>query len=330
MRGSGNFVFCPNLFIMVMFLIIGSYMADLIFGDPETLPHPVRAMGKLITVLDNFLNRRTSHRAYQKIKGIMLFFVVTGTSAFSAYFFMKLSSRINPLLGNLMWIYLGYTAISVKDLKVKAEAILSPVEKEDLFAARRELSKIVGRDTRALDKEGVIRAAIESVAENTSDGIVAPIFYLVLGGPITAIVYKSINTLDSMVGYRNEKYIDFGWFSAKADDFVNYIPARITGFLIAIAALPRAKRFIAAFKIMVRDGRKHLSPNSAFPEAAVAGVLGIRLGGTSFYGGKIVMKPYIGEDTVKIEPFMIKEAVNISFIVSLLTVSIGVILRWLV
>ncbi len=311
-----------------MILTIVSYIADLIFGDPENFPHPVRAMGKLITVLDNFLNEKEARKIYQRIKGVILFFIVTGSSIFFAYFIINVSIRINPFLGNLVWIYLGYAAISVKDLRVKAYAVLNRVEKGDIEKARRELSKIVGRDTQTLDKEDIIKAVIESVAENTNDGIVAPIFYLILGGPVAAIAYKSVNTLDSMVGYKNEKYLNFGWFSAKVDDMANYIPARITGFLIIVAEFLRTRKFTRVFKTMIRDCRKHLSPNSAFSEAAVAGALGIRLGGPSCYGGKPVIKPYIGDQIIKTEPILIKDALNISFIVSLLMISTGVIFKW--
>lgn len=313
---------------MVMLITIISYIADLIFGDPESFPHPVRAMGRLITTLDKFLNKKSARKIYQKIKGVILFFIVTGSSVFFTYFIINFSILISPFLANLVCVYLGYTAISVKDLRVKAYAVLNRVEKGDIEKARRELSKIVGRDTQTLDKEGIIKAAIESVSESTNDGIVAPIFYLILGGPLAAIAYKSVNTLDSMVGYKNEKYIDFGWFSAKVDDMVNYIPARITGFLIIVAALLQSKKFTRAFKTMIRDCGKHLSPNSAFSEAAVAGALGIRLGGPSCYGGNLVIKPYIGDQLIKTEPILIKEALNISFIVSLLMISMGVIFKW--
>jgi adenosylcobinamide-phosphate synthase len=288
---------------------LASYLADLIFGDPERLPHPVRGMGKMIGFLDNRLAR-------SRISGVILAFVVIGVSACLAYLLVKLS----PILG----IYLGYTTLSVKDLQVKARAVM----KEDSIAeARKYLAMIVGRDTQNLDKERIVTATIESIAESTNDGIVAPLFYLTLGGPVAAISYKAINTLDSMVGYKNERYLHFGWFSAKLDDIANFIPARISGFLISISS---GKRFIQSLKTMAKDSRKHASPNSGVSEAAMAGALGIRLGGEWSYQGKIIKRHYIGEEKRQVQPSLINEALTISLIVSILMVSLGVLFRWLI
>ncbi len=294
---------------MQPFYLLASYLADLIFGDPERLPHPVRGMGKMIGFLDNRLAR-------SRISGVILAFVVIGVSACLAYLLVKLS----PILG----IYLGYTTLSVKDLQVKARAVM----KEDSIAeARKYLAMIVGRDTQNLDKERIVTATIESIAESTNDGIVAPLFYLTLGGPVAAISYKAINTLDSMVGYKNERYLHFGWFSAKLDDIANFIPARISGFLISISS---GKRFIQSLKTMAKDSRKHASPNSGVSEAAMAGALGIRLGGEWSYQGKIIKRHYIGEEKRQVQPSLINEALTISLIVSILMVSLGVLFRWLI
>jgi len=181
-----------------------------------------------------------------------------------------------------------------------------------------------------LGKDRIITAALESIAENINDGIVAPLFYLILGGPVLAIAYKSINTLDSMVGYKNERYLHFGWFSAKLDDIANFIPARISGVLISVSSLIRGKRFGAAFKTMCRDGRKHPSPNSGISEAAMAGALGMRLGGASSYQGSPSVKPYLGEEKRAIRPSFINEALAISLITSVLVISMGAILKWLI
>ena len=174
----------------------------------------------------------------------------------------------------------------------------------------------------------MVEATIESIAENTNDGIVAPLFYLILGGPVLAIAYKAINTLDSMIGYKNEKYIHFGWFSAKLDDAASYIPARISGFLIAICCLFLGKNFRDAFKIMFRDGKKHPSPNSGISEAAMAGALGVRLGGPSTYKGRVSEKPYLGEEKKPTKPTLIKDALVISFTSSLIMLMLGVFLKW--
>ena len=254
-------------------------------------------------------------------------FLVVGGIISLAYLFLELANRLHPYLWNLVWVYLGWTTLSIKDLRVKAKAILQELEKDSLPTARSNLSKIVGRDTQELPKEGIITATVESIAESTNDGIIAPLFYLALGGPVLAIAYKAINTLDSMVGYKNEKYLHFGWFSAKLDDVANFIPARISGFLIAAASL---KGFSHSFKTMLKDGRKHCSPNSGISEAAMAGALGIRLGGDCFYQGRLHEKPFIGQAKREVIPQLINEALTISLISSLLMlmVIVGIVGSW--
>ncbi|MBU0684193.1 MAG: adenosylcobinamide-phosphate synthase CbiB, partial [Candidatus Omnitrophica bacterium] len=300
-----------------MDLLIYSYIADLIFGDPECLPHPVRLMGRLITFLEKHLGKKSGFLR-ERVKGVFLWALVVGATGFLTYGILKFSKEINPFFGSFVWVYLGYTVLAVKDLRVKAKAVLAEIENGSIKKARFMLSKVVGRDTQDLEEAGIVKAVIESVAESINDGIVAPFFYLILGGPVLAMVYKSVNTLDSMVGYKNEKYRNFGWFSAKSDDCLNYIPARVTGVLITVASGLYNRNFLSSFKIMTRDGQKHLSPNSGISEAAMAGALGVRLGGTSKYFGKIVEKPYIGDENNSIKNFYICEALNISLIVSFL------------
>lgn len=313
----------------MIFLLICSYLADLFFGDPEGFAHPVRGMGRLIKFLENRL-RTNSAKWIERTKGIILTFVVVGISTYLAYLSIKLSRSFSPFLGSLVWVYLGYTTLSIKDLQVKVKAILRKTEKDSLVQARKELAKIVSRDTQNLSKDKIALATIESIAENTNDGIIAPLFYLILGGPILAIAYKSINTLDSMVGYKNERYLHFGWFSAKLDDIANFIPARVSGFLISLSSLARGERAKESFKTMIKDGKKHLSPNSGISEAAMAGALGIRLGGPSTYKGRLSEKPYLGGERRALQSSFISEALTISLIASLLMISIGVILKWLI
>ncbi|MDI6735173.1 MAG: adenosylcobinamide-phosphate synthase CbiB [bacterium] len=319
-------------------LIIFSYIADLIFGDPEWFPHPVRGMGRLINLLDGRL-RGKSVWWVERVKGGILVFLVLGISISLAYLFLELATRLHPYLWNLVWVYLGWTTLSIKDLRVKAKAILQELEKDSLPTARRNLSKIVGRDTQELPEEGIITATVESIAESTNDGIIAPLFYLTLGGPVLAIAYKAINTLDSMVGYKNEKYLHFGWFSARLDDVANFIPARISGFLIAVASargvtstrgVTPLKGFSHSFKTMLKDGKKHASPNSGISEAAMAGALGIRLGGDCFYQGRLSEKPFIGQAKRKISPQLINEALVISLLSSLLMLIIGIGMKWII
>lgn len=313
-------------------LLISAYIADLIFGDPERFPHPVRWIGRLINFLERML-KGDRGIWIEHMKGVMLVFIVVGASACSSYLFIFLLERLNHFLGNLASIYVGYVCLSIKDLRVKGMVIMEELKGDALFKARKELSKIVGRDTDNLSGEKVVAAAVESIAENTNDGIIAPLFYFILGGPVLAIAYKAVNTLDSMVGYKNKKYIHFGWASAKLDDTLNFIPARITGILIVLsAALLQCSlsTFYSSGRTMLRDGRRHPSPNSGISEAAMAGALGIRLGGPSTYQGKEIVKPFIGEEKRKIEPFFIKKALDISLLTSMLMILAGVILEWVI
>jgi adenosylcobinamide-phosphate synthase len=201
--------------------------------------------------------------------------------------------------------------------------VLKEINNKDLPAARKKLSYLVGRDTKHLSEKEVIKAAVESIAESASDGIIAPLFYLILGGPVLALIYKAINTLDSMVGYKNERYKDFGWFSARLDDAANFIPSRISGLLIAISSLIIGKDYKNSLMTMIKDGRKHLSPNAGFPEAGMAGALGVRLGGPSLYNGQLCLKPYIGEERNKLQPRLINEALSITLVSSMLMLLIG-------
>lgn len=301
------------------------YVSDLALGDPEGLFHPVKAMGGLISFLERRLNRKDNRR----IKGAITVFIVVGISASFAYLLIKLAKGLHPALGALAWVYLGYSALSVKDLRRHAKTILQKIEQNSIPDARAELSKIVGRDTRDLDRDRITLAAIESVAEGTNDGIVAPLIYLILGGPVLAIAYKSINTLDSMLGYKNDKYLQFGWFAAKLDDIANFIPARICGFLIAASSFVWGS-LRQSYNVMLRDGKKHPSPNSGISIAAMAGALGIRLGGTCSYQGEICNKEYLGEEKRAVQPSFINEALNISLVVSLVMISLGVLLKWVI
>jgi len=255
---------------------------------------------------------------------ILVVCVASGIS----YGILRFSKALNPFLGDVVWVYLAYTTLAVRDLRVKGKAVLKELNSGEIKEARVRLSMIVARDTENLNKEEIARAAVESVAESINDGIIAPLFYLILGGPVAAIVYKSVNTLDSMVGYKNEKYLNFGWFSAKLDDCLNYIPARVTGLVIAVSAGIYNKNFTASFRMMTRDGKNHFSPNSGLSEAAMAGALGVKLGGASSYFGKSVQKPYIGEEKNVLKISCVNEALDISFIASVLMLLGGIVYKW--
>lgn len=281
-------------------LLILAFLLDLAIGDPRWLPHPVRIMGGTISRTEIYLRKL---KVSEKLKGILLVTTLVGMTFIITWFTvhillrMSLTSHFLLLTSYLLLIYLTSTTIAVRELINSARAVIEAVTNSNIEFARERLSMIVGRDTHALTEKEILKATMESLAENLSDGVIAPVFYLVVGGLPLAMAYKAINTLDSMVGYKNDKYIHFGWAAARLDDIANYIPARITGFFIAVASfLVFRSLFIVHSSLftMLRDGRKHLSPNSGMPEAAMAGALGIRMGGPSAYGGIVIEKPYIG------------------------------------
>ncbi len=309
-----------------VFLVLLAYLADLIFGDPTWFPHPVKGIGKLIVFFEKHL-RKISNGKNEKTIGVLLFFLVTGISSLIAFAALNFFTGLNRFVGAAIWVYIGYASLAVKDLGVEANKIFKELKTGSLAEARKKLARIVGRDTENLKEEKIVTAAVESIAESTNDGIVAPLFYLCLGGPVLAIAYKTVNTLDSMVGHKNEKYRNFGWFSAKMDDVVNFIPARLTGLLISLSFLLTGKGFLNPFQTMLKDGRKHSSPNSGIPEAAMAGGLGIKLGGRVSYDGEVFEKPYLGEELKKPEPEQITVAIRISFISSLLALLMFLFVR---
>jgi len=309
-----------------MELTIFSYITDLVFGDPRWFPHPVKIMGNAIGFLDQRLPR-TYNKNMDKLLGVFAAVSIIAASSTFAYFAIDLAGKISPFLAKIVWVFIGYTTIAAKDLFMHAKSIKKELLKEDIVEARKALSLIVGRDTDLLSKEKIISATIESVSENTSDGIIAPLFYLFLGGPVLAIAYKAINTLDSMIAHKNEEYIDFGWCAAKLDDLANYIPARITGLLITIGAFLLRKDAKGALSVMLRDGRKHSSPNSAVPEASMAGALSIQIGGPCSYNGEDHNYPFIGEAKKIINVSLINEVINLSFLSSVLMVIASILIK---
>ena len=223
-----------------------------------------------------------------------------------------------------------YTALSIKDLGVESLAVFNALKKGDMDRARMFLSKIVGRDTANLDEREIIRATVETIAENIVDGIISPLFYAFLGGASLVMTYKAINTLDSMVGYKNKRYINFGWAAAKIDDITNFIPARLSIIFLVLASWISGYNPINTWNITMRDGRKNPSPNSGLPEAAVAGALGVRLGGLNYYNSIATEKPYIGNNINQLNKSHIKETVKIAYITSGLFIGIGLLLLWLI
>ena len=275
------------------FLLI-ALIIDFIFADPDWYPHPVVLMGKVINYLEKKLIAVFNHKLRVRIMGLILAIIVIIGTYLITWQIIRVSSSINYYLGFTINIWLLFTTIAIKGLVQAGNGIYQAIINNSLKLARKRLSWIVGRDTDQLRESEIIRATIETLAENTSDGIIAPLFYALLGGAPAAMAYKAVNTLDSMLGYKNQRYLHFGWAAAKIDDLANWIPARITGALFIIAALINGYNWEKAFKTIKRDAKKHPSPNAGYPEAAIAGALGVRLGGVNFYHGEKSFRAYLG------------------------------------
>ena len=274
-------------------IILLALLLDLMIGDPRWLPHPVVAVGHLIHVLDRGLRRDWLN---ERVAGILLLLLVVTISAGITWFVLQALATLLPFVGWIAAILVSSTCLAATSLHKESNRVASALLAGDLPLARRYLSYIVGRDTGLLEEPDIWRAVVETVAENTSDGIIAPFFWLTLGGPVAAMAYKSVSTLDSMVGYRNKRYLQLGWASARMDDLLNYIPARLSALLLVMSAPLVGCSSSAAARITLRDRLKHPSPNSGHPEAAAAGALGVRLGGGATYGGVSSWKEYIGDD----------------------------------
>ncbi|MDU4861784.1 MAG: adenosylcobinamide-phosphate synthase CbiB [Terrisporobacter othiniensis] len=285
---------------MNLLSIYTGYALDLIIGDPYSFPHPVRFIGKLISFVEKQIRKIATSDKALKIAGFFLWFVVVGVTLGSTSIVLRLF-QFNKITYFLVNSILIYTTLATKCLKDESEKIYKVLKTGDLDKSRIQLSYIVGRDTTNLSEKEIVRATVETVAENTVDGIIAPLFYGFIGGAPLAMAYKAINTLDSTVGYKNDKYYYLGFASAKIDDIANYMPARLGVLLLSIGSLFVGFNFKDALKIGIRDRKNHKSPNCAFSEGAVAGALGIQLGGTNVYFGKEVYKPTIGDKKREIE-----------------------------
>ena len=285
------------------------FILDMIFGDPHGFPHPVRLMGGLISVLEKRLLDMGNRNPDRELKNgkFLAAAVLLSVSAVSSAVFIA-AYFAHPILGACAEAFMTYQILAAKGLKSESMKVFDRLERDDLSGARKEVSMIVGRDTDNLDAEGVTKAAVETVAENTSDGVVAPMLYCAVGGPVLGLMYKAVNTMDSMIGYKNDKYLYFGRAAAKLDDAANFLPARISAVFMLFSAFIGGFDFKNALRIYKRDRLKHSSPNSAHTEAVCAGALGVRLAGDAVYFGKTVKKPFIGEALRKIEPEDIRRA----------------------
>lgn len=306
-------LFTPQVTSTVVFTVIGysfanilimilGYIMDLVFGDPYWFPHPVRFIGKLISKTEKFIRKHAKSEESLKYWGILMWLVPVVTTALVTALIVKIAS-FNKYVEIFVSAFIIYTTLSTKCLKDEATKIYKVLETGDIKKSRVQLSYIVGRDTTNLSQSEIIRATVETVAENTVDGTISPMFYGFLFGPVGAMTYKAINTLDSMVGYKNDKYLNLGCVSAKLDDVANFIPARLTAIFMPLGAFLCGMNGLNSFKIAIRDRKNHKSPNCAFAEGAAAGAIGVQLGGTNIYFGKEVYKPTIGDKKRELENY---------------------------
>ena len=313
---------------MIGAAVLGGFVLDLLFGDPAWLPHPVVYMGRAISALEQRLRARLPRTPQGELLGgaILAFCLPVGTFLLTSLVCLG-AAALSPWLGLAVQMFWCGQALAAKGLAQESTRVYRELIKPDLPAARRAVSRIVGRDTQNLTLEGVTKAAVETVAENASDGVIAPLLYMLLGGAPLALTYKAINTMDSMLGYKNEKYLYFGRAAAKLDDAANYLPSRIAGLLWVAAAALTGNSASGAWKIWRRDRRNHASPNSAQTESACAGALGVQLAGPACYFGEYYDKPTIGDSLRPIEPEDIRRANRMMYAESLLALAIGLAVR---
>lgn len=306
---------------------IAGFVLDLLIGDPHFIPHPVRLIGLLISFLDKRLNSDVKYNSSENEanltkykRGVLLAFTVIFATFAVSVIILVAAYSINLYAGVIAEAVMTWQILATKCLRVESMRVYDALRTDGVDAGRRAVSMIVGRDTSVLDEAGVTRAAVETVAENTSDGVIAPMLYTAIGGPVLGFVYKAVNTMDSMLGYKNDKYMYFGRFAARLDDVVNFIPARISAYLMIGAAFIGGRQFDGrnAYRIFKRDRFNHASPNSAQTESVCAGALRVQLAGDAVYFGKLVKKKYIGDGLREIEYEDIKRANRLMYITAFL------------
>lgn len=310
-----------------IFAFIAGFVLDLLIGDPHFIPHPVRFIGSLISFLDKRLNCDAKYNISEKKlnlikykRGMLLVFTVIFATFTMSVIIIVAAYSINLYAGIIVEVVMTWQILATKCLRVESMRVYDALRTDGVDAGRKAVSMIVGRDTSVLDAAGVTRAAVETIAENTSDGVIAPMLYTAIGGPVLGFVYKAVNTMDSMLGYKNDKYMYFGRFAARLDDVVNFIPARISAYLMIVAAFIGGRQFDGrnAYRIFKRDRFNHASPNSAQTESVCVGALRVQLAGDAVYFGKLVKKKYIGDRLREIEYEDIKRANRLMYITAFL------------
>ena len=308
-------------------LIPAAWLLDQLAGDPEWLPHPVRLIGFATARGEVALRRPHKSELSELVSGGILSLAVVATSYYATRQLIRLADHLSPAVGNTVEVLLAWTCLAARNLEQEATSVVDALDSGDLPLARHRLARIVGRDTQHLDTHEVCRALIETLAESASDGILAPLFYMALGGVPLAMAYKAINTLDSMIGHADERYFYFGKAAARLDDVANYLPARLTAAaIVAVSNIHEHADPLAAWQTWRRDGDEHKSPNAGQPESAMAGALRVRLGGDNTYGGELVRAAHIGREFSPPSLPKAKSAIRLVSVVTLLGVACGVIL----
>lgn len=304
--------------------IIAALALDILIGDPRWFPHPVKLMGRFAAFLEKPLKKFFRN---PRIAGVTAVISVLAVTGLVTYAIIMATGLLHPFLVDAVSIILLYTTFAARDLIGHSFSVFKGLKEGNLEEARKKVALLVGRDTDRLDETSIIRATVESVAENTVDGVTAPLFFAVLAGPMGAILYKAVNTLDSIFGYKNEQFIEFGWAAARLDDLVNFVPSRLTALLIPFAAFFLRLSPLNSFKIILRDRKKHPSPNSGLSEAAVAGALGVQLGGLNYYFGQPSFRATLGDPLRELKKRDILKANALMLITLILTVIVFLSIR---
>lgn len=311
--------------------LIIAFILDLCFGDPDFRFHPIRIIGNYISLSEKVLRKIFPKTKYgETVAGGILVIKVLFVSFAVPFLILFFSYRLNRFFGIGVESVMCYFLLAARSLSDAALKVYKPLKIGDTETARKNVSMIVGRDTESLDDVGITKAAVETVAENTSDGIAAPIIYMAIGGGVLGFMYKAVNTMDSMVGYKNDRYINFGKIAAKLDDIANFIPSRISAYLMILSAYILRFDGKGAFKIHKRDCHNHASPNSAQTESVTAGALGIQLAGNAYYFGKLYKKPFIGDEKRDIEYEDIKKSIKLMYLTSVITLILCILVKLIV